>query len=93
MTKLQVLLSLWLCGWLVCSVAYVVSAAFKANLTGTRWHDHIRWSTIPLFAVTWPAVVVFYLWAKGRAGIGRPLPGFCEPDREKETQGSRESDG
>jgi hypothetical protein len=91
-TRLQILMSLWLCGWLGCSLAYVVSAGFKAKLTGTRWQDHMRWSTIPLFAVTWPAVVVFYVWAKGRAGIGSPLGGFCGSDRKEEMQDSRVSD-
>jgi hypothetical protein len=50
-TRVQILSSLWLCGWLGCLLAYFVSAVFKARVTATRWRAHVSWSAIPLFAL------------------------------------------
>ena len=90
-TRAEILLSLWLCGWLGCLLAYFVSAVFKARVTATCWRAHVCWSVIPLFAFTWPVVIAVYFWLKARPALGRPSPSFGRFHRDRAKQGTQGS--
>jgi hypothetical protein len=74
MTTTQLVITVWLSGWIICSIQYIISGIRKAKLFASCLNDNIYWSSIVLFSPLWPIVFIVYIWLYICTIFGRPLP-------------------
>ena len=53
---------IWLSGWFLCCVGYIVSAIRKSKINSSRWDDHIQWIVLIFLSLFWPIVFAVSLW-------------------------------
>jgi len=58
----QIMIILWIVGWLLCSIGYVISEKKKSESAGREFSLKKALSFVPNLFILWPFTFVVYVW-------------------------------
>jgi len=71
MKIIEIIIAIWLGGWIISVCAYVGSSLRSARMTGVPWSPRAALVPIPALLLTWLPTLVIYIFARVKASPRR----------------------
>jgi hypothetical protein len=66
MDNVNLLILVWIIGWIICSIMYVLSNFKKAKYLNENWSFLNSVKFTPILLIIWPFTLIVYIWSNIR---------------------------